>query len=269
MQRSLGRGRHVSVQRLAQEGVREAVSAQRAGDLPHQAQRQRRRQTFENRLGRTPCHRGEQLEIELAPQDGRDLQQSERRWRERREALAEELACPWRDPGHALVWSAAVGAGREQVRHFDHEKRISSREAEHLVHQALRERLPPQPLAHEVLHRRTSEACKRHVASKTENAREQSLSAGALGGLRCAQRRKDEEGRRSKLARHEVEERERADVGPMEIIEHDEQGLRSRRVRECTGDPVEQLQSGMLGRRVRVRDRLPCTQDGEQGLDVG
>ena len=237
-------GLETRVERLAQQRVRETPAPQRAGHRAHEAEPERWSQRRDQLRRSLRERRGERVQLELAPEDGGELERAQRVGRHGLDPPPHQLAHAARDP--AL-------RGAHQERHLDHEVRVALGDRHDLRDGGLLE-LALEVVAEQRAHVGRLEPGQRLRPAQAAERYERAQPFGILARLVGAGRRDQQDPRRLELARDELEQAERPDVGPVEVVDHEHQrpGLRERGERRA--HPLEELEAraGRLGVRAAV-----------------
>jgi len=266
-------------QRLAHERVGERQPARIVGERDQPA-RQSRLQALEHCGGRKAEAARERREAELAADDGGDVQRARRRRVQWREAPADRVAHAIGQRQRALGGKAVAETPlRGQQRHeLVDEERVAFAGAVHGRHQARRDALaiarggrgadlpragrrhPPDVLAAQPLQRHAH----RHPGQATQRRGQ----LRACVRLRIAVGGDHEDRRVGQRAADEPEREQRGGVGPVQVVEDDDQRLASRDRGEQRGERVEQTKARLIG-VLRGRRRRRAERAGELGQQAG
>ena len=261
-------GGEALVERLAQECVGERVAPQGARDLPQQAEREGRAEGLEKRAGRLLQHPGQRSELERSAHHRGRLEQAQRRRSQGLEALAQQLLRARRDGGtEPAVRGGTRAPRRQELRQLDHEERVPLGHREHALEDVVA-RGVAEAVREELLDRAARETRERHARSEAQHRREQRGPLRVFLGLDVAQRGDHEERHRPELPRQELEEQQRSHVGPVQVVDHEEEGTGASRGGERAGDAVEELEARPLGGAVGRRSGLGCAEQRKHRGDL-
>ena len=244
VQRGAARRTERLVQDLAHERVGEAPAPRILVHLRHQTRRERLLECREHLHRGLSRGRGEDRHGHLDAGRGGQIEQVPGRGGEPREALADHLADGGRDaerPGGVRREPLELPLAREQPHDLAHEEGVAAGVAEHCLDHR----------------RRREEPCRRRDEARErvglEAAQHEPLCVWMAGdgGQRGIQRvvgddvqvsigREEDDGGAPETRRQELEQQERRAIGPLEVLEDEEDGLAACSADERTRRAVEE-----------------------------
>ncbi len=242
---------HLVVERLADERVREAMPSDGLGDLGDDARADRFVEPFEELLGRRPGERREHVEAELATDRRRDAQHLVAGGGEPLQPSPDHLAHALRH-GELGAGDLSLGAeapfGHQETHDLADEERIALGLAVHRRDELGRRCRPRRHLdvaRHVVLGEAAQgETASHGLAGQVAERLEQRMLAAELHVAIGADH---EEPRRTHLARQELQQQERRLIGPLDVVQDEDQRLRAGGVPQKGGDAVEEPEARLLG----------------------